>query len=71
MSENNKERDMQQSYKDALTLATLRRALATMLLIHAVELEVADSGYVVDLTSDIERLKSVLLLLDAEAGVTR
>lgn len=60
--------DMQQTYKDALMLATLRRALETMLLLHAVRLELTHSGYVVDLTMDIERLKSALLLLDVEAG---
>lgn len=52
---------MQQEYKDALMLATFLRALATMLLINAVKLEVADSGYVVDLTSDIRRLQAALL----------
>ena len=58
---------MQQEYKNALMLATLRRALATMLLLHAVELEVAESGYIVDLSSDIKRLKAALLVLDMEA----
>lgn len=58
---------MQQEYKEALMLATLRRALATMLLINSVKLEVADSGYVVDLTSDIRRLQAALLLLDSES----
>jgi hypothetical protein len=61
---------MQQTYRDELLLATLRRALETMLLIHAVKLELNNSGYVIDLSWDIERLKSALLLLDAEAGRT-
>lgn len=61
---------MQQTYRDALMLATLRRALETMLLVHAGKLEVDNSGYVVDLTSDIERLKSALLMLDAQVGST-
>jgi hypothetical protein len=60
------EKDMQQDNKDALMLATLRRVLATMLLINAVELEVGDSGYVIDLTSDIRRLQAALLMLDSE-----
>lgn len=48
-------------------MATLRRALETMLLIHAVKLELKNSGYVIDLSWDIERLKSALLLLDTKA----
>lgn len=58
---------MQQTYRDALMMATLRRALETMLLIHAVKLELKNSGYVIDLSWDIERLKSALLLLDTKA----
>ena len=40
---------MQQTYRDEMLLATLRRALETMLLIHAVKLELNNSGYVIDL----------------------
>lgn len=58
---------MQQDYKDTLMLATLRRALATMLLINSVKLEVGDTGYVVDLTSDIRRLQEALLVLDSKS----
>lgn len=61
---------MQQTYRDALMLATLRRALATMLLVHAGKLEVDNSGYVVDLSADIERLRSALLMLGSEVRST-
>jgi hypothetical protein len=61
---------MHQQYKDALMVETLRRALSTMILIHAGKLEVDGTGYFIDLTSDIERLKSALLLLDNEVGST-
>jgi hypothetical protein len=54
---------MLQNEKDALINATLRRALATMLLIHEGAIEIASSGFVIDLTCDIEGLRMALKLL--------
>lgn len=58
---------MEQADRDTLVLGALRRALSTMLLIQSGEIEVADTGCVIDLTADIQRLKVVLALLESSA----
>jgi hypothetical protein len=50
---------------DMLVLGAMRRALGTMLLIHAGRVEVF-TGYVIDLTADIQRLRTALALLEAQ-----
>jgi len=54
---------MEQKIKDELVIEMLRSALATMLLIHAGRVEVAESGFVIDLREDIQRLRAALILM--------
>ena len=57
---------MRNADTDMLVLVAMRRALGTMLLIHAGRVEVF-TGYVIDLTADIQRLRTALALLEAQA----
>ena len=55
---------MRKEDKDFLALQALRRALATMQLIHAGEIQIADSGYVINLSSDIRQLERAVAVLE-------
>jgi hypothetical protein len=49
--------------RDVAVTEALRRVLRTIRLLHVAQLEVANTGIVIDLSSDIERLLGALLLL--------
>lgn len=57
---------MRNADTDLLILGAMRRALGTMLLIHAGKVEVFNTGYVIDLTADIQRLRTALALFEAQ-----
>jgi hypothetical protein len=57
---------MRNADTDMLVLGAMRKALGTMLLIHAGRIEVFGTGYVIDLTADIQRLRTALALLEAQ-----
>jgi len=57
---------MRNADTDLLILGAMRKALGTMLLIHAGRIEVCGSGYVIDLTADIQRLRTALALFEAQ-----
>ena len=54
---------MQQAGANQFILEALHRILGTLITIHQSDVEVANSGYVIDLTVEIARLIDVLLLL--------
>lgn len=49
--------------RDVAVIEALMHVLRTMKLLHMARLEVTDTGVVIDLSSDIELLLGVLLLL--------
>lgn len=55
---------MRQADRDFLVLDALHRALFTMLLIQAGEIEVDHTGYVINLSADIRRLQTVVALME-------
>lgn len=54
---------VRQAERDSALIDTIRRARASMELIHMGEIQIGDSGLVIDLTDDIERLTAALILL--------
>lgn len=54
---------IRQVERDAAVIQTVRRARASMELIHLGEIKIGDTGLVIDLTDDIQRLTALLLLL--------
>ena len=54
---------MQEVVANHVILQALYRILSTLIIIHHCEVEIAESGYVIDLTAEIARLIDVLLLL--------
>lgn len=49
--------------RDVAVIEAVRRARESMKLLHLRRLEIEDSGSVIDLTDDIQRLGAVLMLL--------
>jgi hypothetical protein len=54
---------IRQAERDAALIHTVRIARASMELIHLGEIQIGDSGLVIDLTDDIQRLTAALILL--------
>jgi hypothetical protein len=49
--------------RDVAVIDAVRRARTAMKLIHYGEIKIGDSGLVIDLTDDIQRLTATLMLL--------
>ncbi len=54
---------IRQAERDSLLADAVVRALATLRLIHLGRLEVEESGFIIDLRADIQRLAAALTLL--------